>query len=58
MEDICNYFITGITDTPLQNHKRQWHSSLAVLAVSAEHKEICYRVHGYAKMKSLITDKE
>ena len=52
MEDICNYFITGITDTPLQNHKRQWHSSLAVLAVSAEHKEICYRVHGYAKMKS------
>ena len=38
MEDICNYFITGITDTPLQNHKRQWHSSLAVLAVSAEHK--------------------
>ena len=51
MEDICNYFITGITDTPLQNHKRQWHSSLAVLVVSGEHKEICYRVYGYAKMK-------
>ena len=52
MEDVCNYFITDITNTPLQNHKRQWHGSLAVLAVSAELKEICYRVHGYAKMKS------